>query len=122
MALDKISLPSGLALAYLVVFGSLIALTAYTWLLSVSTPARVSTYAFVNPAIAVFLGWAFRDEVLNARTLVAAVVIVAAVAIVVTGKGNAAGHATEPSAAELVEMVPEGAVSLQDPGDGKQES
>ena len=115
LALDEISPLSALSLAYLVVFGSLIALTAYTWLLSVSTPARVSTYAFVNPVIAVFLGWALADESLNARTLLAAAVIVAAVAIVVTGQGNAAGHSAEPTPAELVDLAPEGAVPMQGP-------
>ena len=117
LVLDKISLRSGLSLAYLVVFGSLIALTAYTWLLSVSTPARVSTYAFVNPAIAVFLGWALADESLSPRTLLAAVVIVAAVAIVVTGRNKTTGHTAEPTPAELVDLVPEGAVPMQDPDD-----
>src|SRR5262245_34020000 len=64
--------PSSLwAFAYLVVFGSLVGFTAYTWLLRVSTPAHVSTYAYVNPVIAVFLGWGLGGEPLGARTLVA---------------------------------------------------
>jgi drug/metabolite transporter (DMT)-like permease len=63
-----------------------VAFTAYLWLLRVSTPARVSTYAFVNPVIAVFLGWALADEPLTAQTLLAAAVIVAAVAIITTGR------------------------------------
>ena len=75
-----------LALAYLIVFGSLIGFTAYIWLLGVSTPSRVATYAYVNPVVAVFLGWAFVDEPITARVLVAAAVIVAAVAVITTGK------------------------------------
>jgi drug/metabolite transporter (DMT)-like permease len=71
-----------LSLAYLVVAGSLIGFTAYTYLLQVSTPAKVSTYAYVNPVVAVFLGWAFAGEEITARTLAAAAVILAGVAII----------------------------------------
>jgi drug/metabolite transporter (DMT)-like permease len=70
--------------AYLVTFGSLIAFSAYMYLLSATTPARVSTYAYVNPVVAVFLGWAFAGETLSARTLVASTVIVGAVALIVS--------------------------------------
>jgi drug/metabolite transporter (DMT)-like permease len=81
------SLRSVLALAYLVVFGSLIGYTAYIWLLQVSTPARVSTYAYVNPLVAVFLGWALAGEPVGPRVLLAAAVIVGAVAVI-TGGGR----------------------------------
>ena len=77
-----------LSLLYLVVAGSLIGFTAYTYLLQVSTPAKVSTYAYVNPVVAVFLGWAFAGEEVTARTLIAAAVILAGVAII-TGAGGA---------------------------------
>lgn len=73
------------AFAYLVVFGSLVGFSAYIWLLGVSSPARVSTYAYVNPVVAVFLGWAMAGEALTARVLIAAAVIVAAVAVITTG-------------------------------------
>jgi drug/metabolite transporter (DMT)-like permease len=73
-----------LALAYMVVAASLIGFTAYMWLLRVSTPARVGTYAFVNPVVALFVGWAVAGEKLDARTLLASLVIVAGVALVVT--------------------------------------
>jgi drug/metabolite transporter (DMT)-like permease len=63
-----------------------VALPAYLWLLRVSTPARASTYAFVNPVIAVFLGWALADEALTTQTLLAAGIIVAAVGIITTGR------------------------------------
>jgi len=72
------------ALAYLIVFGSIVAFTVYTWLVSVSSPSMVSTYAYVNPVIAVFLGWALANEALGARTLIATVVIVAGVILVST--------------------------------------
>lgn len=76
-----VSLRSGLALAYLVVFGALVAYSAYIWLLGVSTAARVSTYAYVNPVVALFLGWALADEPLTPRTLAAAAVILSAVVV-----------------------------------------
>ena len=77
-----VSLKSCLALGYLIVFGAILALTAYKWLLQVSTPARVSTYAYVNPVIAVLLGTAFAGEALTARIFFAAAVIVTAVIII----------------------------------------
>jgi drug/metabolite transporter (DMT)-like permease len=80
------SLSSLLALGYLTVLGSIVAFSAYLWLLRVSTPARASTYAFVNPVIAVFLGWALADEALTTQTLLAAGIIVAAVGIITTGR------------------------------------
>lgn len=70
------------AVAYLVVFGSLVAFTAYVWLLRVASPALVSTYAFVNPVVAVFLGWLLAREEVGVRTLVAAAVIVGAVVLI----------------------------------------
>ena len=67
---------------YLIVFGSIVGFSAYIWLLRVSTPARVSTYAYVNPIVAVFLGWLLADEPLTLRTLVAAAVIVSGVVLI----------------------------------------
>jgi drug/metabolite transporter (DMT)-like permease len=75
---------------YLISFGSIVAFTAYVWLLRVSTPARVSTYAYVNPIVAVLLGWAFAGEPLTPRMLVAAAVIVSGVALItIAPKGDA---------------------------------
>lgn len=80
--LRYVSSSSLLALAYLIVFGSLIAFSSYIWLLKASTPARVSTYAYVNPIVAVFLGWLLAGEELNGRIALAAAIIVASVAII----------------------------------------
>lgn len=77
---------SMVALLYLIVFGSIIGFTAYSWLLRVTTPARVATYAYVNPVVAVILGWLIADEELSARTILAAAVIVAAVAFITTAR------------------------------------
>lgn len=71
-----------LAFGYLVIFGSLLGFSAYVWLLKVTTPARASTYAFVNPVIAVLLGWALAGEALTWRVALAGGTIVAAVALI----------------------------------------
>lgn len=69
------------ALAFLILCGTALALAAFTWLLRVTTPAAVGTYAFVNPVIALALAWAVGDEALSARTLVAAVLVICAVVL-----------------------------------------
>ena len=69
-------------LLYLVTFGSLAGFTAYIYLLGATTPAKVSTYAYVNPVVAVILGWAIAGEPFTARTALAAAVILAGVAII----------------------------------------
>jgi drug/metabolite transporter (DMT)-like permease len=71
-----------LSLAYLSVFGSIVAFTAYVWLLRNTTPAKAATYAYVNPIIALIIGWAFAGERLTVRVGVAAVVIIGAVALI----------------------------------------
>ncbi len=79
-----ISTGSVAAFFYLVVFGSLIGFTSYIWLLRNTTPAVASTYAYVNPAVALFLGWALAGEPLSPRTGLAAFVILSAVVIITT--------------------------------------
>jgi drug/metabolite transporter (DMT)-like permease len=80
----RVSTHSAIAWIYLTLFGSLVAFTAYVWLLKASTPARVSTYAYVNPVVAVFLGWAVIHEPITLRTMLAALAIIIAVVIIVT--------------------------------------
>jgi drug/metabolite transporter (DMT)-like permease len=70
------------AWSFLVVFGSLVGFTAYIWLLGVTSIAKAGTYAYVNPIVAVFLGWAVLDEPVTERTIIAAFVILAGVALV----------------------------------------
>ncbi len=72
-----------LALAYLIVVGSLIGYSAYSWLLQHVALSRVATYAYVNPVVAVFLGWWLLDERLRPATIAAAVVIIGSVAVTV---------------------------------------
>ena len=83
------SLKSIVALVYLIVFGALIAFTAYIWLLRATTPARVSTYAYVNPAVAVILGWLLAEERLDARAALAMIIILSAVVVVTLTGGSA---------------------------------
>ncbi len=84
-ALAQVTAKSWGAYAYLVTFGSIVAFTAYIWLLRVVEPALAGTYAFVNPVVAVLLGWAFAGESLNGGMLGGAVLIVLAVALVILG-------------------------------------
>ena len=85
---SRVSGRSLAALGYLIVFGSWMGFSAYVWLLHASTPTRVSTYAYVNPVIAVFLGWALLGENVNAHMLWGALVILAGV-ITITVPANA---------------------------------
>jgi len=77
-----------LAIAFLVLFGSIAGFGSYVWLLRNTTPTRASTYAFVNPLIAVLLGWAIAGEALGWRTFVASALIVSSVAAVVLGSAG----------------------------------
>jgi drug/metabolite transporter (DMT)-like permease len=76
---SEVTLRSWVAFGFLVIFGSLVGFSSYIYLLTVSTPARVSTYAYVNPLVAVFLGWAIAGEPITARVMLAGGLIVAAV-------------------------------------------
>ncbi len=87
------STASLLALAYLVVVGSVLGYTAYTWLLANAPLATVSTYAYVNPVVALSLGFLFRNEHLSLRVLLGAAIVVGAVAVVV---GKEPPVATQP--------------------------
>ena len=72
------------AVCYLIVFGSLVGFTAYSWLLRNVTPARAATYAYVNPVVAVLLGWFLASEPLTLRMLIAAAIIVGSVVLITT--------------------------------------
>lgn len=84
-----VSAPSWWAFAYLIAVGSLIGFSTFVWLIKHATPARVSTYAYVNPVVAVFLGWLILDEPVSARVLVASAVIITAVAVITVEKSRA---------------------------------
>ena len=112
--LSAVSLQSLLSVGYLVIFGSLVGFTSYVWLMRVAPPVLVSTYAYVNPVVAVFLGWAFAGEPLTAGTLGAAAVIIAGVALISSSQARGAAKEEEPEPAssfEPVEMEAEVCVS-----------
>ncbi len=74
-----------MALVYLILFGSVVAFTAYNWLLEHYSPTLVATHTFVNPVVAVLLGWAYAGEALTTRVGVAAALVVLAVVLVDRG-------------------------------------
>jgi len=101
--IEAISRDSWVAMAYLTVIGSLLAFTAYGWLLRVAPLPLIATYAYVNPIVAVILGAVILGETVEPRTLVAGAVIVGAVALIVTARGRmqaprSASVAPEPRA------------------------
>jgi len=96
--ISEVSTNSWLGLVYLIVFGSLIGFTAYSWLLKNAPPAQVATYAYVNPVIAVFLGWLIAGESFTTQMLVGAAVIVGSVALITST--NAEDKAPEESEIE----------------------
>ena len=96
--LTHASTRSLLGFAYLVTFGSLIGFTAYVYLLAHTTAAKAATYAYVNPVVAVLLGWAIGHEVVTMRTIVAAGVILAGVAIITVTRDGAAGSPDDATA------------------------
>jgi len=83
-----ISGASAAGLIYLITFGSLIGFTSYIWLLDKVSPARLGTYAYVNPIVAVILGWAIAGEKLSVRTAVAAAIVICAVALITTARST----------------------------------
>ncbi len=93
------------ALIYLIVFGSIVAFTAYMWLMQVSDPARVATYAYVNPVVAVLLGWGFAGEALSARTFIATGIIVTAVAFITRAQVKRQADSAEPASPNCAEST-----------------
>jgi drug/metabolite transporter (DMT)-like permease len=95
--LSTITARSWIAFAYLILFGSGVGFTAYVYILKKSSAARVGTYAFVNPVVALFLGWLGAGETITRRTALAAAVILTAVLLVIT-----APHKDPAEAAEVL--------------------
>jgi drug/metabolite transporter (DMT)-like permease len=95
--LAEVTMRSWLGLVYLIVFGSALGFSAYVYILKHSTAAHVATYAFVNPVVALFLGWLLAAEPLSLRTLLASGIILTAVILVIT-----APHKTVQQAEEAI--------------------
>jgi drug/metabolite transporter (DMT)-like permease len=101
-------LDAWLAWGYLVTFGSVVAFTSYVWVLSVAPISLVATYAYVNPVVAVFLGWLILSEPVSLPILVGGAIVVGAVAIVVSAERQKRGAVAEAAApdAEVEETTP----------------
>ena len=97
---ERFSTDSVLALGYLIAFGSVLAYTAYTWVLQHASVSRVSTYAYVNPVVAIVLGALVLHETVDIWILIGAAVIVVSVAIVIRSEGSRAPTDTPTGAAE----------------------
>ncbi|MFN2526155.1 MAG: EamA family transporter [Actinomycetota bacterium] len=108
---SDVSLSSGIALLYLIVAGSLLAFTAYVWLLQNAPISQVATYAYVNPVVAMLLGWLILSETLTGMMIVGAAVVIASVAFTVTGESRFAEAAKAAQSSD--ERVPAPSV----PGD-----
>src|ERR1700751_5985761 len=89
---SAISLKSLMGLSYLIVFGSIVAFTAYTWLLQRCPPALVATHTYANPVVAVLLGWLLAGESLTVRVAVASVAILAAIVLIRRGERAVEPH------------------------------
>ena len=90
--IQHVSRASAFGLLYLITFGSLIAFTSYIWLLDKVSPAKLGTYAYVNPIVAVLLGWAIAGEALSTRTGVAAAIVICAVALITSARSATTVH------------------------------
>jgi len=88
------------ALAYLIVAGSIIAFTAYTWLIHHESPTKVGTYAYVNPVVAVLIGYFFGGEPLDARTMIGSACVLVSVVVTTLGKSE-----TKASESEEIEAT-----------------
>jgi drug/metabolite transporter (DMT)-like permease len=101
--LGAMSSASLAAFAFLIVFGSLVAFTVYAWLLKNASTTLLSTYAYVNPAVAVFLGWALVGEHVGSKEIAAGIVILSSVALLVFGR--AARTDAEPTSESLAPYI-----------------
>jgi drug/metabolite transporter (DMT)-like permease len=107
--LSQVTATSVVAMVYLAIVSSVIAYTAFVWLMKVSDPAKVATYAYVNPVVAVFLGWLLANEPLTPRTLASAGIIIASVVIINVYKGKGRKDSADALLAaeiEAAEAVP----------------
>jgi drug/metabolite transporter (DMT)-like permease len=105
LASHSVSLRSLLALGYLVLFGSVVAFTAYVWLLGQTSATRVSTHTYVNPIIAVILGWAIAQESFTASTLMATAIIPVSVYLVLKDRSMKRTEAIKRETLAAPELV-----------------
>ncbi len=101
--IQMVSRGAWFALAYLIVAGSIVAFTAYVWLIHHESPTKVGTYAYVNPVVAVIVGYFLGGETVGPRTLVGTLLVLVSVVVITTTR------AKKPAAAPLAEALPEAA-------------
>jgi drug/metabolite transporter (DMT)-like permease len=97
----SISLKSILGLGYLITFGSIVAFTAYTWLLQRCPPALVATHTYANPIVAVLLGWLLASEPLTMRVALASVAILGAIVLIRRGERTVSPPVAAPVPAHV---------------------
>jgi drug/metabolite transporter (DMT)-like permease len=107
-AVAQVSANSWFSLGYLIVFGSLIGFTAYSWLLKNARPSMVATYAYVNPVIAVLLGWAIAGESLTGQMLFGAAFVVVSVILVTMQKSPSRAVEAEEEETVSISIAPRG--------------
>ena len=118
----RFSLASLVGLGYLITFGSFVGFASYVWLLRNARTSLVSTYAYVNPVVAVFLGWAFLSEPVTVRTVVAGAIVLGSVALIIASRETPPTPETT-SGAEIGEEGwdgGEGELALEGVGDAKE--
>lgn len=101
---SAITRPALLGMLFLTFIGSLAGFSCYVWLLSVASPTRVATYAYVNPIVALFLGWAMAGEQLTERSFIASLIVVASVAVIISSRESAS--TPRPAVARLPDPEP----------------
>ena len=111
---SQVSRTSILALIYLITLGSLVAYVAYIWLLSVRPPSLVGTYAYVNPVVAVFLGWLIADEAITTQQIIALSIILVGVLLVNFSKEKRPAKTATKKKAAVEIQNPEGSVATKD--------
>jgi drug/metabolite transporter (DMT)-like permease len=100
---QAVSRNAWLALIYLIIAGSIVGFTAYVWLLHYESPTKVGTYAYVNPVVAVCLGYFFGGESIGARTLLGTLLVLVSVITITTTKKNSAERVISSAGTQLVE-------------------
>jgi drug/metabolite transporter (DMT)-like permease len=101
--MQAVSAKAWLALAYLIVAGSIVGFTAYVWLIHHESPTKVGTYAYVNPVVAVLVGYFFGGESLGPRTIAGAALVLVSVVVITTTPKESKAAATLQQADDIVE-------------------
>src|ERR1700730_5838827 len=110
---SSISMRSLMGLVYLITFGSVVAFTAYTWLLQRCPPALVATHTYANPVVAVFLGWLLASEPLTMRVLLASVAILGAIVLIRKGERTTAQAAAQDTVQPAAVRATAEAISIE---------